>query len=161
MDDDALHQLSRRERECLALVGLGYRSGEIAGLLQLSSGTVDNYIKAAGRKVGITDRKLLARRLREYDPEGIQKIVQRLDIGQKTVAPSRVTNTDQPRGLAANGAKVGQMARLAPSEATLRKGRKAWEKLLLALVIAVGTSVILRVLVYFSTHSLRDLPVLH
>lgn len=162
MTDDSLHQLSRRERECLALVGAGYRSGEIGALLRLSSGTVDNYIKAAARKTGVSDRKLLARRLRDYDPEGIQRIVQRLDSGRKTVASPMVDNPDQFGGTVAVAEPGGAKITLpAPPGPVPREGRRASEKLLLSLLVAVSTAAILAVLVYFSNHTLSDLPVIN
>ncbi|WP_448659201.1 helix-turn-helix domain-containing protein [Sphingomonas sp. CJ99] len=56
--------LTARERNCLELVGEGFRSKEIAVRLGISHHTVDQHLKAAVRKLGATSRQDAARLLR-------------------------------------------------------------------------------------------------
>lgn len=96
-DPDPLLSLSRRQRECLALVFAGLRSGEIAARLGLASPrVVDNYIREASKRTGISDRRLLARRLAEQDPEAVQKIVQSVHYQMKILAAEPVSAPDRP-----------------------------------------------------------------
>lgn len=58
-------QLTRRERDCLGLVGLGRSSKEIALELGISPFTVDEYIRSAIAKLGVQNRREAARALAE------------------------------------------------------------------------------------------------
>jgi DNA-binding CsgD family transcriptional regulator len=60
--------LTARERDCLALVGEGFRSKEIASRLGISPHTVDQHLKMAVRKIGTTSRQEAARWLRASQP---------------------------------------------------------------------------------------------
>ena len=53
--------LTRRERECLRLAHQGLGSKEIATVLGLSPHTIDNHIKRALSRLGVSDRRLAAR----------------------------------------------------------------------------------------------------
>jgi DNA-binding CsgD family transcriptional regulator len=59
--------LRAREIDCLRLVGRGLRSKHIAVRLDLSPQTVDAYIKAAMRRLGVADRAEAALLLREHE----------------------------------------------------------------------------------------------
>ncbi|MDQ1154150.1 helix-turn-helix transcriptional regulator [Brevundimonas sp. SORGH_AS_0993] len=55
--------LTPREEECVRLAGLGLEDKEIAARLDLSPRTVGNHLHRAYAKLGVSDRKLAARRL--------------------------------------------------------------------------------------------------
>lgn len=55
--------LSPRERECVRLAGQGLEDKEIAARLGISPRTVGNHLHRAYGKLGVSDRKLAARRL--------------------------------------------------------------------------------------------------
>jgi DNA-binding CsgD family transcriptional regulator len=55
--------LSRREEQVLRLVAMGMTSADIAALLGISSGTVDDHISSACRKLRVSTRREAARRL--------------------------------------------------------------------------------------------------
>jgi two-component system, NarL family, response regulator DesR len=57
--------LTERERSVLRLAGEGKTSGEIADLLNLSEGTVRNYLSEAISKLGVNNRVEAARLARE------------------------------------------------------------------------------------------------
>ncbi|WP_230482677.1 helix-turn-helix domain-containing protein [Sphingomonas sp. Leaf21] len=59
--------LSERQKECLRLVGQGLRSKEIGPILGLAPGSVDTYIKAAVARLGVSDRRVAARILAEFE----------------------------------------------------------------------------------------------
>lgn len=48
--------LSNREIECLLWAGAGKTTGEIAGILSVADGTVEEYFKRAAKKLGATTR---------------------------------------------------------------------------------------------------------
>jgi len=54
-------QLTRRERECLRLTHQGLNSKEIGALLSLSPHTIDNHVKRALNRLGVSDRRVAAR----------------------------------------------------------------------------------------------------
>lgn len=56
-------QLSPREIECVRLAGLGLEDKEIAARLDISPRTVGNHLHRAYGKLGVSDRRLAARRL--------------------------------------------------------------------------------------------------
>src|SRR5437899_1121272 len=60
--------LTQRERQVALLVATGLRNREIAQGLRITSGTVDGYLQAIYRKLGVTSRKHLANLL-AGDPE--------------------------------------------------------------------------------------------
>ena len=55
--------LTTRESECVRLAGQGLEDKEIAALLRISPRTVGNHLHRAYAKLGVSDRKLAARRL--------------------------------------------------------------------------------------------------
>ncbi|MBN9466548.1 helix-turn-helix transcriptional regulator [Brevundimonas sp.] len=55
--------LTPREEECVRLAGQGLEDKEIAARLNLSPRTVGNHLHRAYAKLGVSDRKLAARRL--------------------------------------------------------------------------------------------------
>lgn len=55
--------LTPRESECVRLAGQGLEDKEIAARLRISPRTVGNHLHRAYAKLGVSDRKLAARRL--------------------------------------------------------------------------------------------------
>lgn len=55
--------LTTRESECVRLAGQGLEDKEIAAQLRISPRTVGNHLHRAYAKLGVSDRKLAARRL--------------------------------------------------------------------------------------------------
>lgn len=55
--------LTTRESECVRLAGQGLEDKEIAARLRISPRTVGNHLHRAYAKLGVSDRKLAARRL--------------------------------------------------------------------------------------------------
>ena len=81
MEPDRLARLTDKQRECLRLVYAHLSSKEIAPRLGVEPGTVDQYIKAAMRILGVADRRAAARMLAEHEAGGGQPLVyQPLDI---------------------------------------------------------------------------------
>ena len=64
MDADRLARLTDKQRACLRLVYAHMSSKEIAPHLGVEPGTVDQYIKAAMRILGVSDRRAAARTAR-------------------------------------------------------------------------------------------------
>lgn len=56
-------RLTTRESECVRLAGQGFEDKEIAARLRISPRTVGNHLHRAYAKLGVSDRKLAARRL--------------------------------------------------------------------------------------------------
>jgi DNA-binding CsgD family transcriptional regulator len=75
MDTDRVERLTEKQRECLRLVYAHLSSKEIAPRLGVEPGTVDQYIKAAMRILGVADRRAAARMLAEYEAKGSQPLV--------------------------------------------------------------------------------------
>lgn len=67
MDADRLARLTDKQRQCLRLVYAHLSSKEIARQLGVEPGTVDQYVKAAMRILGVSDRRAAARMLAEYE----------------------------------------------------------------------------------------------
>ena len=69
MESDRLERLTDQQRVCLRLVYAHMTSKEIARLLGIEPGSVDQHIKAAMRMLGVGDRRAAARMLAEYEEE--------------------------------------------------------------------------------------------
>src|SRR4249919_2885828 len=83
MSDERLDRLTDKQRECLRLVYAHLSSKEIAPRLRVEPGTVDQYIKAAMRTLGVSDRRAAARMLAEQEAGTARTLVyQPLDIAQ-------------------------------------------------------------------------------
>lgn len=81
MNQGRLERLTDKQRECLRLVYAHMSSKEIAPLLGVEPGTVDQYIKAAMRTLGVCDRRAAAKMLAEQEERIVQPLVyQPLDI---------------------------------------------------------------------------------
>jgi len=81
MNQQRLARLTDKQRECLRLVYAHMSSKEIAPLLGVEPGTVDQYVKAAMRILGVCDRRAAARMLAEQEDRIVQPLVyQPLDI---------------------------------------------------------------------------------
>jgi len=66
MTGKGIASLSEKQLQCLELVGQGYTSAEIEGLLGISANTVNTHIAVAVRKLGAPNRMHAARMLREH-----------------------------------------------------------------------------------------------
>ena len=82
MDSHRIARLTEQQRTCLRYVYAHLTSKEIAPLMGIEPGSVDQHIKAAMRVLGVGDRRTAARRLAEYEVRNdIQPLVyQPLDI---------------------------------------------------------------------------------
>ena len=67
MDKERLDRLTEQQRTCLRFVYRHMTSKEIAPLLGVEPGTVDQHIKAAMRVLGVGDRRTAARILAEHE----------------------------------------------------------------------------------------------
>lgn len=70
MDVDRLARLTDKQRTCLRLVYAHMSSKEIALHLGIEPGTVDQYVKAAMRILGVGDRRAAAKLLAEFEESG-------------------------------------------------------------------------------------------
>jgi DNA-binding CsgD family transcriptional regulator len=97
MDEQRLGRLTEKQRECLRLVYAHLSSKEIAPRLGVEPGTVDQYIKAAMRTLGVSDRRHAAQMLAEHEAKACRPLVyQPLDIA---VAPDFATFGASTEGL--------------------------------------------------------------
>jgi DNA-binding CsgD family transcriptional regulator len=67
METERIARLTDQQRACLRLVYAHMTSKEIAPLLGIEPGSVDQHIKAAMRVLGVGDRRAAARLLAEYE----------------------------------------------------------------------------------------------
>ncbi len=117
MIDPAFDKLTARERECLRLVLTLQESKRIAPELGLTAGTVDQYLKSAARKLGVSGRREAADLLRAHE----QGLLQNSEF-----QPSPIAEPAEPagKGDAANEAAIGQAMELREDRATFTLGPK-------------------------------------
>jgi len=97
MDEQRLNRLTDKQRDCLRLVYVHLSSKEIAPRLGVEPGTVDQYIKAAMRTLGVSERRHAAQMLAEHEARTCQPLVyQPLDIA---LAPDLATFRGSTEGL--------------------------------------------------------------
>jgi DNA-binding CsgD family transcriptional regulator len=82
MTGKGVESLSGKQLQCLELVGEGYTSAEIEGMLGISANTVNTHIALAVRKLGAPNRMHAGRMLREH----------RLARGSPTTLPENMTS---------------------------------------------------------------------
>jgi DNA-binding CsgD family transcriptional regulator len=76
MDPKRIARLTEQQRTCLRFVYRHMTSKEIAPLMGIEPGSVDQHIKAAMRMLGVGDRRSAARLLAEHESAaGIQPLV--------------------------------------------------------------------------------------
>ncbi|HEX6375199.1 MAG TPA: helix-turn-helix transcriptional regulator [Allosphingosinicella sp.] len=76
MDRNRIARLTEQQRTCLRFVYSHMTSKEIAPLMGIEPGSVDQHIKAAMRVLGVGDRRSAARILAEHEGrEGVQPLV--------------------------------------------------------------------------------------
>lgn len=75
MAPDRVERLTDMQRKCLRLVYAHLSSKEIAPRLGIEPGTVDQYVKAAMRTLGVADRRAAARLLAEHEGSTAQPLV--------------------------------------------------------------------------------------
>lgn len=110
--------LTTREIECVHLAGQGLEDKEIAARLGISPRTVGNHLHRAYAKLGVSDRKLAARRLSIAYSEASILISEPVDAGPVDPASAERSVDDSaevlpswplpspPRGI---GARLGVM----------------------------------------------------
>lgn len=67
MDSNRISRLTEQQRACLRYVYAHLTSKEIAPLMGIEPGSVDQHIKAAMKTLGVGDRRTAARILAEYE----------------------------------------------------------------------------------------------
>ena len=76
MDRNRIARLTEQQRTCLRFVYAHMTSKEIAPLMGIEPGSVDQHIKAAMRVLGVGDRRSAARILAEHEgPSAVQPLV--------------------------------------------------------------------------------------
>lgn len=75
MDANRVARLTEQQRACLRFVASGMTSKEIAPLLGIEPGSVDQHLKAAMRILGVGDRRNAARLLARHERNAPQKLV--------------------------------------------------------------------------------------
>ena len=111
MDDVRIERLTDKQRICLRFVYAHMSSKEIAPRLGVEPNTVDQYIKAAMRILGVSDRRAAARMLAEYDAAYCQPLVyQPLDIAAAPQPAILAPSTEGRREAAFGGAMRDQQA---------------------------------------------------
>lgn len=93
MDPDRIARLTEMQRKCLRLVYAHLSSKEIAPRLGVEPGTVDQYLKAAMRTLGVGDRRAAARTLAEHEGAAAQPLVYQ---------PPEIAADDEPGTLGAS-----------------------------------------------------------
>ena len=110
MAGKGVESLSGKQLQCLELVGEGYTSAEIEGMLGISANTVNTHISLAVQKLGAPNRMHAARMLREYRssertqtdlPENMTSQILRLSPGQSNAPdlPRQGAPSDEDAGL--------------------------------------------------------------
>jgi len=90
-------RLSERQRQCLALVGEGFTSKQIARELALSPSTVDNHLRAALERLGLNSRTDAARALRSAQGEQGDVSGMAMDASEAVVPPLTIQSTAPSR----------------------------------------------------------------
>src|SRR3954468_1344801 len=105
MNEEHLARLTDKQRACLRLVYAHMSSKEIAPRLGVEPNTVDQYVKAAMRTLGVADRRAAARMLAEHEAGSGQPLVsQPLDIALGADSAIFGTSTGGRREAAFGGA---------------------------------------------------------
>jgi DNA-binding CsgD family transcriptional regulator len=156
MDSKRIARLTEQQRACLRYVYAHLTSKEIAPLLRIEPGSVDQHIKAAMKTLGVGDRRTAARILAEHEArQDIQPLVyQPLDIAPPpdsfTFVPP-IESGWQPSGLPGGAmreqqasfrvATPGGAPTLPFSVGTTRPGDLNWlTRLAWIAVIAIGVA---------------------
>jgi DNA-binding CsgD family transcriptional regulator len=98
MDEHRLSRLTDKQRECLRLVYAHLSSKEIAPRLGVEPGTVDQYLKAAMRNLGVSDRRHAAVMFAEHEAKAGQPLVyQPLEIDADADLATFGASTEEQR----------------------------------------------------------------
>lgn len=114
MNAERLDRLTDQQRTCLRFVYSHMTSKEIAPLLGIEPGSVDQHIKAAMRVLGVGDRRSAARMLAEHERRsGAQPLVyQPPDIASfldpATLGPPIESGRQHPSGLSGGALREEQ-----------------------------------------------------
>ena len=102
-----LSQLSDRQKRCLELVSEGLTSKEIAPILDVTPGVVDNYIAAAIAKLGVSGRREAARILAGQEKAMVQPLhLQPETIAQALPTADEMHRADQTQGTGSTPMRV-------------------------------------------------------
>jgi DNA-binding CsgD family transcriptional regulator len=150
MTGKGVASLSGKQLQCLELVGEGYTSAEIEGLLGISANTVNTHISMAVRKLGAPNRMHAARMLREHrqelgsasPPENMTSQILRL-----SPAPSDAPDRQPQEASAGEGAGPGELspANRPPAPPTSRSETDDLIRALktIALIIAIAATFVI------------------
>lgn len=111
MDANRLARLTQQQRICLRHVYAHMTSKEIALVLGIRPGSVDQHVKSAMQILGVADRRAAARLLVEHERESPQRLAYQFrriasDAPSDTLAPS---NDDRVRQDLPAGEKVEEL----------------------------------------------------
>lgn len=93
---NAIERLSKRQRECVRLVGQGFTSKEIARRINVSPSTVDNHIRSALVRLGMNSRMEAARGLRAIEAPETDMIGSCDGVGETTGRLNHLAQPDVP-----------------------------------------------------------------
>ena len=124
MDPERIARQTEMQRNCLRLVYAHLSSKEIAPRLGVEPGTVDQYIKAAMRILGVSDRRAAARMLAEHEGTAAQPLVYQPSDIVRPAEPEKLTPSTGERPETALGEAMREepvpFQVTAPSAARLR-----------------------------------------
>lgn len=86
MDSERLARLTEQQRVCLRLVYAHMTSKEIARMLGIEPGSVDQHVKAAMRVLGVGDRRSAARLLAEHEEIGAGTVASGVRMQEEQMA---------------------------------------------------------------------------
>ena len=86
MDSERLARLTEQQRVCLRLVYAHMTSKEIARMLGIEPGSVDQHVKAAMRVLGVGDRRSAARLLAEHEEGGAGTVASGVRMQEEQMA---------------------------------------------------------------------------
>jgi DNA-binding CsgD family transcriptional regulator len=150
MTGKGVASLSGKQLQCLELVGEGYTSAEIEGLLGISTSTVNTHIALAVRKLDAPNRMHAARMLREHrlaldgagPPENLTSQILRL-----SPAPSSAPDRPQQEASAEEDAGPEPLSPALPPTA-LPTSRSETDDLIralktIALIVAIAATFVI------------------
>ena len=150
MTGKGVASLSGKQLQCLELVGEGYTSAEIEGLLGISANTVNTHIALAVRKLGAPNRMHAARMLREHRlAHGSETLPQNLTSQILRLSPAPPNAPDrQPQKASASEDAGPEAVSPANSPLTLPTSGSETDDLIkalkmIALVVAIAATFVI------------------
>jgi DNA-binding CsgD family transcriptional regulator len=125
MERDPLARLTEQQRTCLRLVYAHLTSKQIAPMMGIEPGSVDQHIKAAMRVLGAPDRRTAARMLADREGANTPQplVYQPLDIVPEpdpVTLETSIGNGQQPYGRASDGAIRVEQATFQEEQASFK-----------------------------------------